>query len=291
MVNMQEDNDFSFFKFSILQIKRFQYFFGGISQKQIRSLCNRALKYRNDAILFFLKFLESRLDIAVFRLGFYTSIKEVKQDILHSKILVNDSVVSYYSFELKNFDIISFNSNLKKNLCSKNLNLNKSRKKFFKLRIKKKMGENNIKNFFFFFLRKKNSPFFFRLLKKKNNNFLKKINVKIVINFAFLKSFAFFLNLFSRKKVNMRGFKSMRYRFYKKNIPFIFSNSTLPIVRAVFKMRRKKKLLSTKKNKIPKYFLTNFRTFEFLFLKESINYENINYFYHLNIPFIFKCFI
>ena len=57
--------------------------------------------------------LESRLDVFLFRLGFFPSIFHAKQVISHKHILVNNIIVSHGNYQLKAGDFIKYNGYLK----------------------------------------------------------------------------------------------------------------------------------------------------------------------------------
>ena len=231
------------FKFKLLQIKRFKFFFGGFSMKQLKKLCLKALKLKKDAINFFLIFLESRLDVSVFRLGFHNSIFEVKQDILHGRIFVNGFCKTFYSFELKNLDIITFDKYLKNFFFQKNLNLNLKRKKSFKLKISKKFNLKFLENFFNYFFEKKNNSSFFRLFIFYSKIKIFKINLRKILSFKYF----FFNYFFFRKKFFfefIKDFYSVSPYLKKKNIYRLADSDEIDFfINILLKKMKKKKSL------------------------------------------------
>lgn len=82
-------------------------FYGDLSHKAFKSFCQPALKFKNPS-LNLLGSLESRLDMCLYRLGFFHSIYYSRQAILHNKILVNGERISRGGFVLKKGDYVEF---------------------------------------------------------------------------------------------------------------------------------------------------------------------------------------
>jgi len=79
-------------------------FYGDLNYKSLKRLC------RLKTIQNLIKCLESRLDINLYRLGFFSSIFESRQAILHGKVLVNGKRMTFDHFLLKSGDIVEFES-------------------------------------------------------------------------------------------------------------------------------------------------------------------------------------
>nr|QWK44945.1 ribosomal protein S4 [Protohalopteris sp.] len=77
-------------------------FYGDVSHKSFRKLC------KVDSVRELAQVLESRLDINLCRLEFFSSIYCSRQAILHGKILVNNKKVTFGHFLLKFGDIVEF---------------------------------------------------------------------------------------------------------------------------------------------------------------------------------------
>ena len=68
----------------------------------------KKIAYRTKTINNFVQILESRLDITLYRLGFFSSIFESRQAVLHGKVLVNGKKIIFDHFLLKFGDIVEF---------------------------------------------------------------------------------------------------------------------------------------------------------------------------------------
>lgn len=79
----------------------------GLLEKQFRNLYDKA--NRKDGVTGenLLKFLESRLDNTVFRMGFARSRRQARQLVSHKHVVVNGELVNIPSYELKAGDVIT----------------------------------------------------------------------------------------------------------------------------------------------------------------------------------------
>lgn len=100
-------------------------FYGDLRFKNLKSMCNKARK-----VNVFITKLEKRLDITLFRLGFFSSIFESKQAVLHGKVLVNGIKTTFDHYTLKPGDIVEFcpkfRSLLKSRMIVRRKNINYS---------------------------------------------------------------------------------------------------------------------------------------------------------------------
>lgn len=78
-------------------------FYGDLRLSSLRSLCDKTKTV--DALM---TRLESRLDINLVRLGFFSSVFESKQAVLHGKVLVNGLKITFDHYILKRGDIVEF---------------------------------------------------------------------------------------------------------------------------------------------------------------------------------------
>lgn len=95
-----------FYKFFILR-QQFRIFYSFIKIKKLKNIILKSLK-KKDSVNAFVYFLESRLDVLLFRLNFCSSIRDARQKILHGNILVNNKVIRTSSYNLKEHDCLSF---------------------------------------------------------------------------------------------------------------------------------------------------------------------------------------
>ncbi len=78
----------------------------GLLERQFRNLFEKAARKRGVTGENLLRFLESRLDNTVFRLGFAMTRRQARQFVTHCHILVNNRVVNIPSYHLRTGDII-----------------------------------------------------------------------------------------------------------------------------------------------------------------------------------------
>ena len=97
-----------FFQKRLFEKQQFKFFYGCISEYQLKNLFNK-LKKKNSINVFnrLILNLEHRLDINIVRLNLAKSIFQAKQLINHNKIKVNDKIVNKSNFLLKKKDIIN----------------------------------------------------------------------------------------------------------------------------------------------------------------------------------------
>lgn len=82
-------------------------FIYGLSEKQFKSLFNKAGKLKGIHGENFLKLLESRLDNIVYRMGMSQTRRGSRQVVNHGHILVNGKKVDIPSYQVKPGDVIS----------------------------------------------------------------------------------------------------------------------------------------------------------------------------------------
>jgi small subunit ribosomal protein S4 len=93
---------------SVLRAKqRLNAFYGGINNKQLTTLFIKAGQYKGNQTINFIKLLERRLDVFLFRSKLSPSLHEIRQLIQHGHFLINGSVVKTASLLLKKNDRIS----------------------------------------------------------------------------------------------------------------------------------------------------------------------------------------
>lgn len=112
-----------FFRENLFISQQLKFFYGDLSDKKFKKLISMFFKKKkifkqNDFISFF-RFLETRLDIVLFRLQIAKSIFHAKQLISHKKISVNSKIITCNNFYLKKGDTLYY---------KKFLNFNKKEK-------------------------------------------------------------------------------------------------------------------------------------------------------------------
>lgn len=88
----------------LLCLKRF---YGDLSHKSFKKFCKPAFNLKEPSQKL-LASLESRLDICLYRLGFFHSIYYSRQAILHNKVLVNGEKINKSGFVLQKGDLVEF---------------------------------------------------------------------------------------------------------------------------------------------------------------------------------------
>lgn len=86
----------------------------GLLETQFKNYFEKAIKQKGITGENLVKFLESRLDNVVYRLGFASSRKQARQLIKHRHILVNDHLVDIPSYLLSAGDIVKIKEKSKK---------------------------------------------------------------------------------------------------------------------------------------------------------------------------------
>ena len=97
-------------------------------EKQFKLTFTRAKGKTGNTGENFIKILESRLDNAIYRIGFAASRVQARQLVNHGHFTVNDKKVSIPSFQIKTGDIIKIKSNKKRSKLFKDLSENISKK-------------------------------------------------------------------------------------------------------------------------------------------------------------------
>jgi ribosomal protein S4 len=101
------------YKNTLKTYKKFKLMYGNFSKKKIKHFIFKAFKLKDkntNLNLFFLNLFEKRLDIALYKAKFVTSIRNSKQLISHGKIFVNYNKITSQSYELNTGDLISVDS-------------------------------------------------------------------------------------------------------------------------------------------------------------------------------------
>lgn len=111
----------------------------GLLERQFRKVFEKASSKTGVTGDNLLRFLESRLDNTVFRMGFAATRRQARQIVNHRHVVVNGIVVNIPSYELKPGDIIAIRPKSKNmSLINESLD-NSSRKKFKWLEVDKKL--------------------------------------------------------------------------------------------------------------------------------------------------------
>ena len=110
----------SSFKMRLLERRKCSVIYGFLGEKQIQKLLLQAKRFDGKFDENFIKIVESRLDVALYRICFFPTIFSAKQWINHGHVLVNKKVITLPGYQLKAGDVISISSE-KKNLLKKKI--------------------------------------------------------------------------------------------------------------------------------------------------------------------------
>jgi small subunit ribosomal protein S4 len=99
-----------------LQEKQKARFISGMGEVPFANLFHKATKATGQTGEQFFKYLETRLDNIVKRVGFASSMRTARQLVLHGHIKVNDKAVNIPSYQLKIGDKVSLDSRLAENV-------------------------------------------------------------------------------------------------------------------------------------------------------------------------------
>ena len=97
----------SIYKLQLKERKKLSLLYGNLSKKEIYRTIQKAEKYRGALRDNILRVLESRLDVILYRVGFFKTIPTARQWIIHRKILVNQQVVTIAHYQVKAGDVVS----------------------------------------------------------------------------------------------------------------------------------------------------------------------------------------
>jgi small subunit ribosomal protein S4 len=102
----------------------------GISERQFRNYFKKADRGKGVTGEILFKFLESRLDNVVYRLGFCTSRRQARSLVNHGHFLVNGKKVDISSYQVKEGDKIEVKKQSKSKALFKDLPLRLSQSKY-----------------------------------------------------------------------------------------------------------------------------------------------------------------
>jgi len=232
----------------MLDKQKFKIFYGNLRNYQLRQIYYKAIKMQGIFALNFLRLLESRLDIILYRSNFGLTYKIIRQYIIYNKVLVNDKVINKPSNLIKIGDKITIIDNIKYyiiqniKLFYKKLNINEifSLKPNININFKRNIKyRQNIK-----LLRiSKNNLFAF---KKKNKIFIKNLEEKLK-------------KKYKQQQIFIKNYKIILSLYYKlKTYTYI--------IKKILRLKRKVRYLN--------FFIIHLYYFlQFLFSQSSVNYK------------------
>ena len=103
----KQHNKSSSFKILLEERKKCSIAYGCLNKKQMQKIFIQAKKFEGKFDENFIKIVESRLDVALFRICFFPTLFSARQWISHGHILVNNCVINLPAYQLKGGDIIT----------------------------------------------------------------------------------------------------------------------------------------------------------------------------------------
>jgi len=106
------------FGYQLQQRKKLRWFYGELSTKKLRQMLQDIQKRTPLVLPQFFQEMEQRLDITLYRSGFFSSLQAARQWILHQRILINGRIAVRPSYKLTPGDFITIDTkwhNLLKN--------------------------------------------------------------------------------------------------------------------------------------------------------------------------------
>ena len=106
------------FGYQLQQRKKLRWFYGELSTKKLRQIIQDIQKRTPLVFPQFFQEMEQRLDVMLYRSGFFSSLHAARQWILHQRILINGRIAARPSYKLTPGDFITIDTkwhNLLKN--------------------------------------------------------------------------------------------------------------------------------------------------------------------------------
>ena len=97
----------------LVERKKCSLIYDSLGEKQMQKLIKQAKHFDGKFDENFMKILESRLYVALYRICFFCNIFSAKQWINHGYLLVNKKVVTIPGYQLKGGDVISISPDKK----------------------------------------------------------------------------------------------------------------------------------------------------------------------------------
>ncbi len=101
------------FGIQLMAKQRLKSHYGYITEKQFRNLFQKASKIKGNTSENLIELLERRLDAAVYRMKFVTTIFAARQFVSHGHINVNGKTVNIPSYSLKDGDVVELSQKSK----------------------------------------------------------------------------------------------------------------------------------------------------------------------------------
>lgn len=210
----------SHFKNLLFERKKCSLIYGSLGKKQMQKLIDTAKHFDGKFDENFIKVVETRLDVALYRICFFCNIFSARQWINHGHVLVNKKKVYLPGYALKGGDIISISPE-KKDLLKKKISFLIAQK----LRIRSLHYLVNVKSFY---------TIVKNLVKYQNINYAlylynKNLSAKLLYSFGIKQKIDN-----RRKPINLRAF--LHFEEYRKVVNF-FKNIFYTLKKSMYKKK------------------------------------------------------
>ena len=97
------------YKYKLQEKQKFKYFYGDLSLKLLKKINKKTKKINSyKKYINFIKILESKLDIVIYRSNLINNIFQIQKLIKNNKVLVNNKIITDINFMISPGDIIKF---------------------------------------------------------------------------------------------------------------------------------------------------------------------------------------
>lgn len=95
------------FIFKIKEQQKLRELYGNISINRLKRIYKKIIYFKNNFIYNFIKFLEYRLDIVLYRMNYFINFKLINYNIKYGNIFINKKCVKNMNYFVKIYDIIT----------------------------------------------------------------------------------------------------------------------------------------------------------------------------------------
>ena len=106
-LSKQQEKRSSPFLLQLLERKKLRILYGNLSNREINTVIKQAKIHRGGLSDNIFRLLESRLDVVLCKIGFFTTISFARQWVYHGKVQVNSRVLTIGNYYLQPGDVIS----------------------------------------------------------------------------------------------------------------------------------------------------------------------------------------
>ena len=111
---LRKKNKHSDFGVQLFAKQKLRFYYGDLTEKQFKSIYEKASNKKGDTGQILIELLERRLDAVVYRMKFVPTIFSARQFVNHGHVKVNGKRVTISSYTVKDGDIIEIKEQSKK---------------------------------------------------------------------------------------------------------------------------------------------------------------------------------